>query len=246
MTPKELLFCEAYLRLRDQKKAAEEAGYSSTTAAKMAGDILRRPHVKAYINQLTKKVTQVAVADATTVINSYAAIAFASPFDCLTYDEETGLWEGLPPDQIPDAVKPAIKDVRIVEVKPKGAKRGEPGRQVFKYELYDKMNALERLGKHFHVFDESPSTVINLNQYSNIPTEKLQKLEEAFKDVLEGDFEEIPADDAAASDDSNGLGNLLAEPDGERGRNGADDAESDSSALGDGESDLYRKLGGAD
>jgi phage terminase small subunit len=241
LTTKELIFCEAYIRKQSVMEAAEEAGYSPTTAVKTGHTILARPHVQLYLESLRKKTQSVAIADAVTVINGYAQIAFASPFDVLEKDPETGLWKGLSPDEIPDNIKPAIKKVHITK------KRNKDGKydQEYKYELYDKLIALEKLGKHFNIFGETSGTVVNLNQYSNIPTEKLRRLEEAFKDAIDGQYTDI-SDDDSDDDASPRSTGLLAESISERGSESASGSGSGEAVLGSDESELYRQLRSSD
>lgn len=187
MTPRELMFAEAYARTRNAKEAYIEAGYSPNAAAVNAHRVLEREHVQDYISQLDKKIATVTIADAATVVNGYAQIAFATPFDVLHFDEDSGLWTGMSPDQIPDQVKPAIKQIKTKN------RRLDDGTVVqdFYYELYDKLQALDKLGKHFHVFEDTPTKIINLNSFQDIPTDKLVRLQEAFKDAIEGDYQDV-------------------------------------------------------
>lgn len=235
MTPKEFLFCDAYIRERNAKAAAIEAGYSPKTASHEGHKVLRRPHIQDYLKNLTQKVSQVAIADATTVVNGYAQIAFATPFDVLEPDEN-GLWKGRPPEELPDHIKPAIAKVHIKEVKNKDGTI----RQEFKYELYDKMQALDKLGKHFDVFGEKPAATFNFNQYQDIPTDKLMKLQSAFRDVIEGEYapvsDTVPALSVQPSDST---GDLLEERDGEHGLDASDGSDEGQDPLGDGDEDVY-------
>jgi phage terminase small subunit len=236
LTPKELAFCEGYVRTRNANQSALDAGYSWKTARALAHTLLRKPHIKEYISQLTQKVATVAVADATTVVNGYAQIAFATPFDVLEPDEK-GLWKGMAPDQLPSHIKPAIKKVHVKNLKNKDGTT----RQEFRYELYDKMDALDKLGKHFDVFGEKAPSTVNFNQYAQIPTDKLEKLQSAFRDVIEGEYaqvpDNVPALTAVEPDDESG--SMLAERNGEHGRDPAGGPDESSDPLGAGDEDVY-------
>lgn len=181
MNSKEIAFCESYLVNQNSTQAALDAGYAETTAKRNAHKILMKPHVQEYLGRLNEKAESYAIANATTVINGYAAIASASPLDCLRQDVD-GLWVGRSPEELPETVRPAIAKVHIVNVKnDKGLVTG----QTFKYELYDRMAALLQLGKHFQVFGEAPvHNTLQLNQFTNVPSSKLEALASAMQDAI--------------------------------------------------------------
>ena len=58
MSPKIKRFCQEYVVDYNGKMAAIRAGYSARTAAEQAYDILKRPHVQAYIEQLHADTAQ--------------------------------------------------------------------------------------------------------------------------------------------------------------------------------------------
>jgi phage terminase small subunit len=181
MNQREIDFCEAYLVHQNAKQACLDAGYASTTASRMAIRLLKRSTVQEYLGRLTEKVAARAVADATTVVNSYAAIASASPLDCLVQNDSTGYWEGCKPEDLPADVRPAIAKVHIRDVK---SKNGTVTAQRYSYELHDRMAALLQLGKHFQVFGEAPTVSFQLNQFSNVSSDKLEAIASAFQDAM--------------------------------------------------------------
>lgn len=181
MNNREIAFCESYLVKQNSTQAAIDAGYAESTARQNAHSILTRPHIQEYLGRLNEKAESYAVANATTVINGYAAIASASPLDCLRQDAD-GLWIGRSPEELPEEVRPAIARVHIRDVR---NAEGVVVRQTFKYELYDRMAALLQLGKHFQVFGEAPvHNTLQLNQFSNVSSDKLEALASAMKDAI--------------------------------------------------------------
>jgi phage terminase small subunit len=177
---REIAFCEAYLVCQNATQAALAAGYSESTAVKNGSQFLKREHIQEYLGQLTKKVESRALADATTVINGYAAIANASPLDVLVQNER-GLWEGCAPEDLPDAIRPAISKVHIKDVKNRD---GDVIRQTYSYELHDRMQALLQLGKHFQVFGDAPPVQNNLNLFANVPQKQLEELAGKFNQLI--------------------------------------------------------------
>jgi len=104
----------------------------------------------------------------------------------LVQNDSTGYWEGCKPEDLPEAVKPAIAKVHIRDVK---SKNGTVTAQRYSYELYDRMAALLQLGKHFQVFGETPIVSFQLNQFSNVSSDKLEAIASAFKDAMHTDEE---------------------------------------------------------
>lgn len=139
ISPKQKRFCREYLVDQNGKRAAIRAGYSPKTAAAQASMMLDKPHVAEYMAQLTKKQEMDLTVTAERVINEFARIAFADPATYLIPSKSRAgprmkSLEELTPDQ-----RAAVAEFDIVTKKLK---------------LYDKLNALEKLGKHLKLFTE--------------------------------------------------------------------------------------------
>jgi len=59
LSPKERAFARAYVKLREGKAAAIEAGYSAKTAESKASQLLRKVKVKAEVDRLEGKIERV-------------------------------------------------------------------------------------------------------------------------------------------------------------------------------------------
>lgn len=57
LTEKQLLFCKHYLITKNATQSAIKAGYSEKTAAEMGYENLRKPHIREFIDEELKKVT---------------------------------------------------------------------------------------------------------------------------------------------------------------------------------------------
>lgn len=52
LTERQKIFCEQYINLKNGTAAAIKAGYSEDSAANIASENLRKPHIAAYIKKL--------------------------------------------------------------------------------------------------------------------------------------------------------------------------------------------------
>lgn len=202
MTKRELAFCEHYVQRRNTAVAAELAGYSPGWV-KRAYQILRRPHVRERIAELSKAVEERAVTNGAEVVNEIAKVAFLDVPSFLKDDPHAPggkTWKA--PDELTDEQRACVSQVHIHDYE-FVAGQDEDGkdvieiRQSYSYQFHDKMNALEKLGKHFQIFGEAHTTNINLNRFSNLPEDVLHRLEEQLQGVLEGEFTVMGEEDGS-------------------------------------------------
>lgn len=125
LTEREARFVAAYLRCFNARRAAEEAGLADTQVRPYR--LIKQPHIRAAIERALRTEKKATEALRERIIEELAAIAFS---DASEIYEEDG------------SVKPWSKtDGRLIaEIMPaRGKKKGK---------LYDKLRALELLGKH--------------------------------------------------------------------------------------------------
>ena len=72
-------FCVEYIKDKVGAAAARRAGYAPSNAAKQAKDLLRKPEVKARIDELLAEVAEGAKLTAEGLIERYRQIAYANP-----------------------------------------------------------------------------------------------------------------------------------------------------------------------
>ena len=139
LTEKQKRFCEEYLIDLNATQAAIRAGYSSKTASRIAIELLNKSHVSEYLNGLMKHRSQRTEITAERVLQELAAIAFSDRTE-LAKVSSMGTVEFTPTDSLPDNAKKVIAGI-------------EEGKYGTKITSYDKVKALELLGKHIGIFD---------------------------------------------------------------------------------------------
>ena len=74
LTPKQKLFCEAYLRTLNGTQSALEAGYSKSSASTIASENLKKPNINKYITLRMDEVVALKVASSDRVLEFYTDV----------------------------------------------------------------------------------------------------------------------------------------------------------------------------
>lgn len=74
LTPKQKKFCEWYIKTGNASEAARKAGYKEKNAPFMGAENLKKPQIKAYIDERTSNQDKNLVADADEVLKFYSAV----------------------------------------------------------------------------------------------------------------------------------------------------------------------------
>ena len=74
LTPKQKKFCEYYIQSGNASEAARKAGYKEKNAPFMGAENLKKPQIKAYINERVGNQDKELVADANEVLRFYSAV----------------------------------------------------------------------------------------------------------------------------------------------------------------------------
>lgn len=157
LTPKQKRFADEYLVDLNATRAYKEAGYSvkSDNAAAVEGyKLLRNPKVDCYIKDKMKAREKRTEITQDRVLKELAKIGFADIKDFLAFrtaktvverDKETG--------------EPIIDYSQIIEMRDSDDVDGSiiqevslNSKGVFTFKLYDKLAALDKLGKHLGMF----------------------------------------------------------------------------------------------
>lgn len=198
MNRRELAFCAAYAKTRSPTKAAEMAGYSQPRHN--GPRLLNRPHIQEYLNRLGEKVQDHIALDAAEVVNQIGAVAMTNATEFWKQAED-GLWVGLSPSELNDRQRVAVKKVHVRTTKQKYVDDDGEVRermvQEFKYDLYDKSDALVQLGKHFEIFGSDGEESSKGNRFRNLPAGQLERLGALLEQGLNGET----VDGAVLSDD---------------------------------------------
>ena len=173
------LFCQKYLELGMNGTQAYLSVYKTCkkeeTAMAGASRLLRNVKVKEYIEELQSKVEEKAIVSIEDIVKELTAIAFTDRTKISKIvtkekqlEETTLVYKAVDfpdTDTLDDETKKVIA----------GYKQTQSGLAV---ETYDKMKALELLGKYLGMFkDEAPNITNNIiNPYANLSEEELRKL----------------------------------------------------------------------
>lgn len=71
---KQKRFCEYYAQTGNATESAKKAGYSEKTAYRTGADNLKKPHIIAYIDELTRDADNKRIADAKEILQYFTAV----------------------------------------------------------------------------------------------------------------------------------------------------------------------------
>lgn len=143
LTKKQKLFVEEYLIDLNATQAAIRAGYSSNTAKEIGYENLIKPHIKSAIDKAMAERSRRTGVNADRIIQELAKIAFLNPTDVINMNEATIKGDSNRDDTA------AISSVKVKRIPTEDGDITE--REV---RTYDKIKALELLGKHIGMFTD--------------------------------------------------------------------------------------------
>lgn len=178
------LFCQKYLELGMNGTQAYLSVYKTCkkeeTARTNASRLLTKANIKKYIEELQNKVEEKAIISIEDIVKELTAIAFTDRTKLsqnvrnriMLQDDEDGTKKEYFEDNV---IFTETKDLDETTRKViAGYKKTQSG---FAIETYDKLKALELLGKYLGMFKDEQPTINNIiNPYSNLSEEELRKL----------------------------------------------------------------------
>lgn len=195
LTRKQERFGDEYLVDLNGTQAAIRAGYSKGSAEVAASRLLRNDKVVAYIQQRQKKLQAKTEISQEKVLIELAKIGFASITDYLEYKSTLRVVG------YDNAGEPKFDWAMLVDARDSSEVDGAPIQEVsiardgtFKLKLHNKLDALEKIGRHLGLFDKGI--------HSDVPEEN--GLLTALKRVAEGiNFDELDRSESetASGDD---------------------------------------------
>jgi len=143
------LFCNEYLKDRNQTKAYIRAGYSEDGAKQNAARLMSNDYIKAHINELIAEQIHKIKLDVNFIIRELLKHATVDIADA--YDEQGNL---KPLNDMPESLRKAICGVETDELfDGRGADKEKTG-YTKTIKLTDKIKAIELLGKHLKMFTD--------------------------------------------------------------------------------------------
>lgn len=147
LTAKQKLFCNQYLIDLNATQAAIRAGYSKKTAAEIGHENLIKPQIEAYISELQKELSRKTNITPEMVIAEIGRIGFSNIQDFI---EEGNTVTDI--SQIPRDVAASVKSIKK-SVTEWGSGKDAGTKTVTAFEIYDKLSALEKIGRHLGIFE---------------------------------------------------------------------------------------------
>lgn len=151
LTAKQIKFCEEYLIDLNGTQAAIRAGYSKNTAKEIAYENLTKPHIVTYLTQRQRELQEATGITPKRVLEEYAKVAFLDLRKFYTVD---GSLKSI--HDLDDHSAGALAGVETYEEKIKTDSESEEITlgQTKKIKTYDKVKALDSLGRHLGLFRE--------------------------------------------------------------------------------------------
>ena len=143
MTKKQKRFVEEYLIDLNATQAAIRAGYSPDSARDIGCENLTKPNIKAVIDRAMAERSRRTGINQDRVIQEIAKLAFLNPVDVIDMDEATVRGEAHRDDT-----------ACIASVKVKNIPTDDGAITEREVKTYDKLKALELLGKHLGMFTD--------------------------------------------------------------------------------------------
>lgn len=162
LTDKQKCFCEEYLVDLNATQAAIRAGYKPKTARSQGQRLLTNVNIQQYLQQLMDERSERTEITADRVLKELAAIAFSDRTE-LAQVGKHGEVNFTPTEQLPDEIKKIIAGI-------------ENGKYGTKVTTYDKVKALELLGKHLGLFTSGADNSAALEKLDEV----LEKIEAGF------------------------------------------------------------------
>lgn len=138
LTDKQQRFCEEYVVDFNATQAAARAGYSKKTSQQQGTENLAKPVIKKKIDELKKQFVERVNVKKEDIINELSKIAFSNFYANII---KLGKGKGLTIDEESTIAQFSETDTQFGTTK--------------KYKGYDKIKALELLGKHLAMFTDN-------------------------------------------------------------------------------------------
>ena len=149
-------FCQEYIIDLNATEAAKRAKYSKKTARVQASQLLTILNIQKRIAELKKERSERTKITQDMVITELAICGFSDLKDYIEVIEDTGVIRAKSFEEMPEGKSRALQSIKEDRVIKEDAK----GEQVTVYDkinfkLYNKIQALELIGKHLGMFTEN-------------------------------------------------------------------------------------------
>ena len=150
LTAKQKAFCEEYIIDLNATQAAIRAGYSKKTSTVTACENLTKPNIQEYISLLKGNREERTKITQDMVVKELAKVAFGDIKNI--FDDNDNL---LPIHKLDNSTSATLSSIKVRR------ERGQDGQEsldtIEEYKTYDKMKALDMLGRHLGIFEKDNS-----------------------------------------------------------------------------------------
>lgn len=161
LTPKIKRFCEEYIKDLNGTQAAIRAGYSEKTANEQASKLLAKVNVQIYVSELKKSLSDKNEGLAQQVIDELKKLGFANIQDYINPQNEIKDLTTITRDNAA-----AVESIKKTVTEFSGGGESSGKKTTIQFKLYDKISALEKLGRHLGIFEldnQQKAATINVN-----------------------------------------------------------------------------------
>lgn len=158
LSEKKRVFCEEYIIDINGARAARDAGYPAKTANVRAAQLITEPEVQLYLNKLITARSERTQISADRVLQELARVGFVDPRNIMNMDENGNVsFKSTEEMSTDDAA--CIKEISQTVTDAGGSTS---------IKLYDKLSALEKIGKHLKLFTDVTETRFDLTQMGRV------------------------------------------------------------------------------
>lgn len=156
MTDKQERFCQEYMIDLNATQAAIRAGYSVGTAEQIGYQLLQKTSVSNRIAQLRAEQSKRTGISADRVVRELAKVAFVDIGDVV--DDTGALRQDITPDD-----RAAVASIKV-----KNSETDSGSSEEREVKLYDKLKALDLLGRHLGMYQDKLEITPDTGQLSSI------------------------------------------------------------------------------
>jgi phage terminase small subunit len=161
LTQKIKTFCEEYIKDFNGTQAAIRAGYSKKTANEQAARLLANVSVQNHLSKLKQKLSDRNEDLAQQVIDELKKIGFSNIQDYIETENEIKDLSTITRDKAA-----SVESIKKTVTEFGGGDDSPTTKTSIQFKLYDKLSALEKIGRHLGIFEldnQQKAAVINVN-----------------------------------------------------------------------------------
>lgn len=160
LTEQKKRFADRYFVTLKGKESAIYAEYSEHTARQIAYNLLQEPEVEEYLEQLRAKSEQKHSISKDRWLSELEAIGFSNVQDFISSENKIKDFSKLPENKTK-----AVSSIKKTVTEFEGGEK-----QTVEFKLHDKLNALDKIGRHFGYFEtDNSQKQTNINLLQNDP-----------------------------------------------------------------------------